>query len=137
MSTPRPSCLNLFVYGTLCSESLRRRLIGRRVCAVPARLEGFRVWRVRGEDYPALCPAPGGRVDGMVLIGLRPLELRRLDRYEGGEYVRRLCRIEVNGRSCRAWVYLWRGRLKRLQALTHRRNCCPDRRYSRSSVRPQ
>ncbi len=135
----RPSCANLFVYGTLCLEPLRWRLIGRKVKGIAARLDGFQLRRVNGADYPAACRKVGDGVDGMLLIGLRPQELDRLDRYEGAEYARTLCQVRVAGRLCRAWVYLWRdryGRLKPFSASRRRRSCFPDPRYNQSSDRP-
>ncbi len=106
--------VDLFVYGTLKDETLRARLLGRRVRALPARLRGFAVRAVRDADYPALVPARGGVVRGLLLTGLDAGDLARLDRYEGGEYRRIPVRAEVTGRFRPAWVYLWRGRHRRL-----------------------
>ncbi len=105
---------NLFVYGTLKDETLRTRLLGRRVRALPARLRGFAVRAVRDADYPALVPAHGEVVAGLLLTGLDAGDLARLDRYEGSEYRRVPVRVEVTERFQPAWVYLWRDRRRRL-----------------------
>ncbi len=105
---------DLFVYGTLRDETLRARLLGRRVRALPARLRGFAVRAVRDADYPALVPDRSGVVTGLLLTGLDAGDLARLDRYEGGEYRRVPVRAEVAGRLRPAWVYLWCDRRSRL-----------------------
>ncbi|BCX89971.1 hypothetical protein MIN45_P2345 [Methylomarinovum tepidoasis] len=108
------SCRDLFVYGSLTDASLCRRLVGRRMGERPAVLCGYRVRPVQGADYPALVPCPKRIVGGLLLTGLRPRDLQRLDRYEGGEYRRRLALVRVKGRPRRAWVYLWCDRRSRL-----------------------
>ena len=115
MSRP-VSCNRLFVYGTLCHEPLRVRLLGRKVRVLPARLPGYRRRPVIGEDYPALVRQSGGAVEGLVLLGLKRADLTRVDRYEGEEYRRTLCRVWAAGRQVRAWVYLWQDRRARLEA---------------------
>lgn len=102
----------LFVYGSLCSRRLRRRLLGREIKAVPARLMGFAKVAVRAFPYPALVRAPTGETAGELLLGLKPKDLYRLDRYEGREYRRIPVWVWVRGKPVYAWVYLWRdGRL--------------------------
>lgn len=105
----------LFVYGSLRSERLRRRLLGREVKTVPARLVGFASFPVSGSPYPGLARLPGGWTEGELLLGLARRDLLRLDRYEGPEYERRLVWVQAQGKRRRAWVYWWqdRRRLKR------------------------
>jgi len=55
-----------------------------RPAAVPGLgAQGYARFRVRGEQYPAILPQPGGSVEGMLLRGLTPAQLARLDEYEG------------------------------------------------------
>ena len=105
---------DLFVYGTLMDESLRTRLLGRRVRALPARLRGFQVRAVQDANYPALVPKPGETVSGWLLTGLDGGDLALLDAYEGDEYRRVQVRAEVAGRPRPAWVYLWCAGRRRL-----------------------
>lgn len=86
--------MNLFVYGTLRDTRLVRRLVGRTFPTVPAELEGWRLIppHASRSGYPEIVPDPASRVRGLLLCGVDPEALRRLDRYEEG-YVR--CRIRV------------------------------------------
>ena len=45
--------------------------------------QSYARFRVRGEQYPAILPQPGSSVEGMLLRGLTPAQLDRLDEYEG------------------------------------------------------
>nr|BAL53159.1 hypothetical conserved protein [uncultured Gammaproteobacteria bacterium] len=105
-----PITSELFGYGSLRSKRLRRRLLGREIKTVPAWLEGFASVQVAGSPYPGLVRAPGQKTVGELLLGLRPRDLERLDRYEGTEYERRLVWVQAQGRKHRAWVYCWRDR---------------------------
>lgn len=97
----------LFVYGTLRDPERVRRLAGRTFPARPARLWGWRLVPPERSPsgYPEVEPAPGGRVEGLLLEGLDGRALRALDAYEEG-YVRRRVRVEVDGRSVDAQVYV-------------------------------
>lgn len=100
----------LFVYGSLCSKRLRRRLLGREVKTIPAQLLGFASFPVFGSPYLGLARLPGWWTEGELLLGLTRRDLLRLDQYEGPEYERRLVWVKAQGRRRRAWVYWWRDR---------------------------
>jgi len=68
---------------------------GHHVPGVSAILPGFVRHPVRGEHYPGITPDPQGRVCGLLYRGLTPAALRRLDRFEGAQYVRRSVCIEL------------------------------------------
>ncbi len=67
----------LFVYGSLMDPELVRRLLGRDVRALPARLKGYR--KVEGAEYPTAVRDEGAYIDGLVLEGLSEVDLRKLD----------------------------------------------------------
>jgi gamma-glutamylcyclotransferase (GGCT)/AIG2-like uncharacterized protein YtfP len=72
-----------------------------------ARLAGYRRYRVSNQIYPAIEPASGVAVDGVLFRNISRRLLKRLDRYEGQEYRRRKLRVtQDNGRQALAWVYL-------------------------------
>lgn len=87
--TPRAAA-TLFVYGTLLDPAVRRLVTGRRDrCApAPARIGHWRRIAIAGVSYPILVRRPAGVVRGLMLRGLEPRALARLDAYETDEYVR-------------------------------------------------
>ena len=78
---------NLFVYGSLMYEEVWRRLVSREFRRMPARLDGYRRLRIKGEDYPGLVKG-AGVVHGTVLLELDDETLGRLERFEAECYRR-------------------------------------------------
>jgi hypothetical protein len=72
---------------------LVQALLGRRLPARPARLEGHARYRMRDRPYPGIAAEPGAATDGVLLEGLTSADLQRLDAFEGPLYERR--RVEV------------------------------------------
>jgi len=99
--------VNLFVYGTLRDARLVRRLVGRTFPGVPAELEGWRFIppHASRSGYPEIVPDPASRVEGLLLLGVDPASLRRLDLYEEG-YVRRRVRVRTQDGTVDAEVYV-------------------------------
>ena len=98
---------DLFVYGTLMDERIRRQLLRRPIMQQKALLFGYR--RVHNADaYPYLAASGEGRVDGMILRQLKPAELRVLDLYEeeGRLYRRVPVRVRVGGLDHPAFTYI-------------------------------
>ena len=92
---------NLFTYGTLMFPAVVRQLARRTLPMQPATLHGFARRKLRGAGYPGITPASGGAVAGMLVGGVSPALLARLDRWEGAEYERRLVRVETErGGAC-------------------------------------
>jgi gamma-glutamylcyclotransferase (GGCT)/AIG2-like uncharacterized protein YtfP len=84
-------------------------VVGRRFAAQPAVLPGYRRRLVRGAVYPAVVPAPSESVAGVLLEGLDPSALARLDRFEGPLYARPELRVTLAGGESRsAFVYVLR-----------------------------
>ncbi|CAO1613698.1 unnamed protein product [Sympodiomycopsis kandeliae] len=102
---------SIFVYGTLIHPHILARVLsgtlhtpgdeqddGRNqfshLQAVPAILSQYELRRVKGQEYPAIIEHSKVElpVRGIVVSGLTDNEVRRLDRFEGDEYVR----ISVN-----------------------------------------
>ena len=80
--------MNLFVYGTLMFPEVWRRVAGGEHRRQSATLRNYAAYRVRGEPYPVLAPAPGATVSGAIVYGVEDDVLTRLDAYEGDLYVR-------------------------------------------------
>ena len=93
----------LYVYGTLQVPAIFEQIVGRRLKAEPATLEGYARYRVQARVYPAIVEQIGGRVDGLVYAGLSSTELARLDLYE-----RRVVDLSRQGVEIQAHVYVLR-----------------------------
>ncbi len=74
---------SLFLYGTLLHGPLLETVVGRPVQARPAHLADHSVRAVRAEPFPMIVRDPGAAADGVLLEGLSPEDLARLDFYEG------------------------------------------------------
>lgn len=99
--------MRYFFYGSLTDPDVLALVLGRpRARAVPAVLRGWRRWRVAGEAYPLIAPAPGERVEG-VAVDVAPAETRRLAWYEGDDYEPRELEVELaGGARAAAWVFV-------------------------------
>jgi hypothetical protein len=60
-------------------------------------LAGYERHALRGAVYPAIVPAPGAHVAGVLWEGLDAAALARIDRFEGTLYERRACSVEAAG----------------------------------------
>jgi gamma-glutamylcyclotransferase (GGCT)/AIG2-like uncharacterized protein YtfP len=69
----------VFVYGSLLDRARQRRVLGREVRMLPARLPGYERGRAR---YFYIVPHPGAETRGAILLGLDARDLSALDRYE-------------------------------------------------------
>lgn len=96
----------LFAYGTLMLPEVMEVVAGRRGGALPAVLRDHRRRLIRGAVYPALLPAAGESVAGVLWEGLDAGALGRLDRFEGPLYERALLRVTLaSGEEREAFVY--------------------------------
>jgi gamma-glutamylcyclotransferase (GGCT)/AIG2-like uncharacterized protein YtfP len=97
---------SLFTYGTLSFPPVVRRLAGRPLAMEAATLEGFSRHALRGAGYPGIVRERGARVAGVLVHGVWPALLAKLDRWEGAEYARLAVRVETAARGAAlAWVY--------------------------------
>ena len=109
----------LFCYGTLCAPEIMRAVIGRVPPSRGAVLHSFACYRVSGKAYPAVVPDQVSSTAGLLYFGLAESELKKLDAYEGAEYLRQRQPINAapDQQPVQAWVYvihpLCRARLSR------------------------
>ena len=96
----------VFAYGTLMFAEVVGAVTGLAMTGLPARLEGFARFRVRGAVYPGIRPVRGAWVDGVVYPEVSARSLRLLDVFEGDLYRRETLVVETGaGRlSADAWV---------------------------------
>ncbi len=97
----------LFTYGTLMFAPVRRLHSRRGLAAEPATLAGYGRRALRGASYPGIVPEAGGSVAGMLVRGVSPALLAKLDRWEGAEYLRRPVRVALaSGEEVPAFAYV-------------------------------
>lgn len=98
----------LFAYGTLLEATVQRRVLGREVLVMPAKLAGWKVKRrfVRGR-YPGIVASKGASAAGGVLR-VTAEELARADAYEDVPRLYRRARAAANvgAKRMRCWVYV-------------------------------
>lgn len=122
----------VFVYGTLMPGERAAHVVGgaRVERAEPAYLDGYDLYALEPEGYPALVPGRGRVYGWRYTLPDAPWALSRLDAYEGLDlepplYTRALVRSEPGGVA--AWVYLY-ARAERLALPTAR--LLPEGRWS-------
>ena len=78
----------MFVYGSLRNAAVRALVLGRpdAVPPVPVVLRQHDVAKVVDKEYPVLRVTDDGDAEGVLLRGLTPNDLARLDYWEDGEY---------------------------------------------------
>ncbi|MGB8622383.1 MAG: gamma-glutamylcyclotransferase, partial [Paracoccaceae bacterium] len=99
----------LFFYGTLCHRPLLDCVLGPERGAArvrAARLPGHAVHWVAGESFPMIRTRPGASAEGLLVSGLTPEGVARLDFYEGGfGYTLREVEVETGQGDEMARVY--------------------------------
>lgn len=82
--------MRLFFFGTLMDMDLLALVLGTdpatSLTLRRGRLPGVERRRAAGEDYPVLIDRPDAAVDGLVVDGLSPVQVQRIQFFEGGEY---------------------------------------------------
>ncbi len=98
----------LFCYGTLMEPAVFRQMAGCLPESTAAKLPGYRCYRVRNADYPGIRAGfEHDVVRGLLYQPVNSAQLRRLDRFEGEYYRRKLVKIEcLDGQTCMAWAYV-------------------------------
>lgn len=96
----------LFAYGTLQIPKVFERVTGRVQPGIPARLEGYRRYPLKGLSYPAILPESGASVEGLVYSDLDAAIWARLDAFEDSFYLRIPVEVSVSsGERLRAQTY--------------------------------
>ena len=96
----------LFAYGTLRCADIMAEVTGMQGSGVSAVLSGYTCYQVRNESYPAIAACPNGVVQGLLYEDIPPAVWDRLDRFEGGMYVRTQVIVTSRGESIPAQTYV-------------------------------
>lgn len=94
----------LFVYGTLKSKEVQRKVIGREINSSKDALKGYKLTKtmINNEIYPAIIRDDKSKVYGE-LLKLDIEDLKKIDDYEGNDYDRTKILLES---GLTAWVYV-------------------------------
>ena len=79
---------HLFAYGSLQIPEVFTAVTGQQVQGLPARLEGYARYRLRGLSYPGLSVEPGAMTHGVLYPDLAPEVWIKLDQFEDVFYRR-------------------------------------------------
>lgn len=97
----------LFCYGTLCFPDIMRAVSGTVPTGTQATLGNYVCYQLYGVNYPAIVPAPGASVSGILYRNLQPQQLRCIDRYEGNQYNRTIVEVtDSEGQVHKVWSYV-------------------------------
>ena len=101
--------MDIFVFGTLKSETLRTIVLGRElapkdICS--ASIKGFCVYWAKEGPFPVMVPKEGSEAHGLVLKNLSDVDVERLNYYElGFDYVLSPTYVETNVGPAEASAY--------------------------------
>ncbi len=103
----------VFLYGTLCHPPLLEAVLGRAAHAVPAVLPGHAVLWARDQQHATIRTDPAAVATGVLVQGMAPAELERLQFYQNSRGLRReMVRVRTagaDGGPVEACVYLASG----------------------------
>lgn len=96
----------LFIYGTLKSKNIQDEVIGEEPKEKKDILENhiFSGIKIDGKTFLVVTPKENSSVDGFV-IEVTSEELKKIDKYEGKEYIRRKVKLKS---GVVTWVYMER-----------------------------
>ncbi len=98
---------NLFVYGTLLSSEITEKLTGKTFKTLHAVLEGYKMYCVKGCDYPAIIMEEGAETIGKILVNIDDSDLKILSVFEGDEYEKREVKVLCNNKYEDALTFVW------------------------------
>lgn len=101
--------MNVFTYGSLMFDEVWRAVVGRTGPSVAGQLTDHEAWKLAGQTFPGLAPAPGRLVNGRIWQGVTETELGKLDVFESGIYDRQLLAVRAeDGTTLPCWAYIVR-----------------------------
>ena len=96
--------MDIFVFGTLKSETLRTIVLGRDLAPMDictASIKGFCVFLAKEGPFPVMVPDESSEAHGLILKNLSDVDVERLNYYElGFDYVLSPTSVETNMGPC-------------------------------------
>ena len=101
--------MDIFVFGTLKSETLRTIVLGRGLAPIDvctASIKGFCVYWAKEGPFPVMVPQESSEAHGLVLKNLSDVDVERLNYYElGFDYVLSPTSVETNVGPAEVFAY--------------------------------
>ncbi|KKN37443.1 hypothetical protein LCGC14_0763460 [marine sediment metagenome] len=97
-----------FNFGTMRDRQILELVLGHAAeDTQDAKLTGYRTARVKGKPYPALIKTDDDSdvVSGLLVGGLSPEDLKRIEYYEEGLYGIKVLSVTIKGKTVKAKVY--------------------------------
>ena len=106
---------HLFVYGSLLFPELVTALTGKSFGYMPAILNGFKRYRIKGCDYPAIVEESGAKVEGYLIENVDEKSLQILTFFEGEEYKKRQVVVSGSKERINTIIFVWVGKKELLE----------------------
>jgi gamma-glutamylcyclotransferase (GGCT)/AIG2-like uncharacterized protein YtfP len=106
---------NIFVYGTLQSPEIVKKLTGKSFKTSVAVLPGFKLYSVKDCDYPAVIQQNDAETTGLVLENVEDLSLEIISFYEGDEYEIQKVTVYIDGKSLIVLAFVWAKEIELLE----------------------
>jgi len=98
---------NIFVYGTLLFPEILKSLTGKSFKTSPAVLPGYKIHKVKDNNYPAIIQYNDSITTGLIIENMDDLSFRIISFYEGDEYTKRKLNVVANNESVGALAFVW------------------------------
>jgi gamma-glutamylcyclotransferase (GGCT)/AIG2-like uncharacterized protein YtfP len=98
---------DIFVYGTLQSPEIIKKLTGKSFKSSPATLYGYQLLCVKNCDYPAIIEQAGSKTQGLFIENIDDLSLAVISFYEGDEYDKRKVTVFTDRKLKDAVTFVW------------------------------
>ena len=106
---------HLFVYGTLLFPEILHELTGKLFKTKKVRVAGFKRYKVKEEDYPAVIWDRNSFVDGVLVFNVDKRSIDILSFYEGPEYEIKEIDITTENDTIKAYIFVWKEGLHTLE----------------------
>jgi len=98
---------NVFVYGSLLFTEITIKLTGKSFKISPAELPGYKLYCVKGSDYPAIIQQECSKTFGLVIKNVDELSLNIFSHYEANEYEKRRVTVMMNNKPKDVLTFVW------------------------------
>jgi gamma-glutamylcyclotransferase (GGCT)/AIG2-like uncharacterized protein YtfP len=98
---------NIFVYGTLQSPEIIKKLTGKLFKSTPAVLVGYKRYCIKNSNYPAIIQQDDSKTLGLLIENMDDLSLSIISFYEGDKYEKKKVTVNSNGISQDVLTFVW------------------------------
>ncbi|HKI88295.1 MAG TPA: gamma-glutamylcyclotransferase family protein [Draconibacterium sp.] len=98
---------HIFVYGSLLFPELLTALTGNSFIYSPAILYGFKRFRVKGCDFPAIIEETRSKTEGLLIENVDEKSMEILSFFEGDEYREEKVTIFISDKEITAITFIW------------------------------